>query len=347
LDKQSGEQKIVVPKSLQQQLTLWYHTQLIHPGVERLYNTLKQHYVWPRMKETIAITLRSCDACQKAKRGGRGMGLIPLKDTEKGPWRDVAVDLAGPWKARINSKNVKFHALTIIDPFTCWVEVIPIKGKTGEYMRDLIEQQWLRRYPRPERIIFDQGGEFDNQWMRALAKKWICKCEPITVKNPQANAIVERLHRVMGDMIRSQIATRYKFADPISEMLSAAAYGIRATVHGTTRFTPGQLVFRRDMILRTEMEANMELVRQRRATAIAKGNLRENKRRIKYDYKQGDQVLILAGGLDPKLKLHEGPFKVLSYNKSSGTLHIKRRNYIEPINVRRVRPYFGSNRGGD
>jgi len=275
------------------------------------------------------------------------MGLIPLKDTEKGPWRDVAVDLAGPWKARINSKNMKFHALTIIDPFTCWVEVIPIKGKTGEYMRDLIEQQWLRRYPRPERIIFDQGGEFDNQWMRALAKKWICKCEPITVKNPQANAIVERLHRVMGDMIRSQIATRYKFADPISEMLSAAAYGIRATVHGTTRFTPGQLVFGRDMILRTEMEADMELVRQRRATAIAKGNLRENKRRIKYDYKQGDQVLILAGGLDPKLKLHEGPFKVLSYNKSSGTLHIKRRNYIEPINVRRVRPYFGSNRGGD
>jgi len=165
LDKQSGEQKIVVPKSLQQQLTLWYHTQLIHPGVERLYNTLKQHYVWPKMKETIAITLRSCDACQKAKRGGRGMGLIPLKDTEKGPWRDVAVDLAGPWKARINSKNVKFHALTIIDPFTCWVEVIPIKGKTGEYMRDLIEQQWLRRYPRPERIIFDQGGKFDNQWM--------------------------------------------------------------------------------------------------------------------------------------------------------------------------------------
>jgi len=40
----------------------------------------------------------------------------------------------------------------------------------------------------------------------------------------------------------------------------------------------------------------MELVRQRRATAIAKGSLRENKRRIKYDYKEGDQVLILAGG---------------------------------------------------
>ena len=32
-----------------------------------------------------------------------------------------------------------------------------------EVIRDLFVQEWLRRYPRPSRIIFDAGGEFDNQ----------------------------------------------------------------------------------------------------------------------------------------------------------------------------------------
>ena len=96
------------------------------------------------------------------------------------------------------------------------------------------------------------------------------------------------------------------------------------------------------MILRTKMEANVELVRQRRKAAIARNTQRENKRRIAYDYKPGDRILILSGGhMDPKLQLHRGPYCVLSYNKFNGTLHIQRRNYVEPINVRLVRPYFG------
>ena len=74
---------------------------------------------------------------------------------------------------------------------------------------------------------------------------------------------------------------------------------------------------------------------------------RENRRRIAYDYKEGDKILILSSGLDPKLKLHEGPYKVLGVNKSTGTLHIRRKGYTEPINIRNVRPYFGALRGGD
>ena len=44
--------------------------------------------------------------------------------------------------------------------------------------------------------------------------------------------------------------------------------------------------------------------------------------------------------MDPKLKLHQGPFKIVSYDKANGTLQIRRGNYIEPINVRLVRPFF-------
>jgi non-ribosomal peptide synthetase component F len=117
-----------------------------------------------------------------AKRGGKGYGKIPLKDIEHAPWEDISVDLSGPWEATINNKKESFHTLTIIDVFTGWVEIIPIKMKTAAVVRRLIEQEWLRRYPRPNRILFDYGGEFDSQEFYTLCLIWHIIPVPITVR---------------------------------------------------------------------------------------------------------------------------------------------------------------------
>jgi hypothetical protein len=176
--------------------------------------------------------------------------------------------------------------------------------------------------------------------MYALCARWHIKPEPITVKNPRANAIVERLHKVMGDMLKCQLAKRHDNDDPVADLLSAAAYGIRNTIHGTTQYTPGQLVFSKDMILRTHMEADMDMVRLRRQQAAIVNNERENKRRYKHKYKPGDKVLIMTQRLDPKLKLNDGPYTIEAYNQVNGTLQIHQGNCIEPINIRLVRPFF-------
>ena len=348
LDLQDKKQRIIVPASMRTRLVEWYHGVLVHPGAERLYYTLRQHFTWPNMHDQIRKYTKHCHACQVGKKGQRGMGYIPVKDVETEPWKDIAVDLHGPLKAIVNGEEVIFHTLSIIDVFTGWVEIIPITTKITESTADLVVQNWLRRYPRPSRIIYDRGGEFDSEYFRKeICARWYIHPDPVTVKNPRANAIVERMHRVLNDMLRCQLATKHPKENVIAELTSAAAYGLRATVHGTTKYTPAQLVFNKDLILRTNMEADVELVRQRRLAAIKQNNTRENRRQIAYDYKKGDKVLILTNYMDPKLKLHEGPYKVLSYNKSNGTLHIKRNNYVEPINIRNVRPYFGAIRGGD
>ena len=63
------------------------------------------------------------------------------------------MDLSGPWKAVVNGKGAIFWSLTIIDVFTGWPEIIPIYTKGAGTIRDLIEHKWLRRYPRPSRVI--------------------------------------------------------------------------------------------------------------------------------------------------------------------------------------------------
>ena len=70
------------------------------------------------------------------------------------------------------------------------------------------------------------------------------------MRNPQANAIVERIHQVIGNIIRTfELETNYMDKDnPWKGILSATAFAVRSTFHTTLQSTPGQLVFGRDMI---------------------------------------------------------------------------------------------------
>eukprot|EP00978_Attheya_sp_CCMP212_P027179 scaffold90819_cov35-Attheya_sp.AAC.1 len=57
------------------------------------------------------------------------------------PWREVAVDLIGPWKVKLGNvpnedgqeSYVEFNALTCIDPVTNLVELIRINNKTAAH----------------------------------------------------------------------------------------------------------------------------------------------------------------------------------------------------------------------
>jgi hypothetical protein len=59
-------------------------------------------------------------------------------------------------------------------------------------------------------------------------------------------------------------------------MLSTAPYAICSTVHTVTGFSPGQLAFGRDMLLRTKQMPDVDIIRQGHAQAITKNNAQEN-----------------------------------------------------------------------
>jgi hypothetical protein len=43
------------------------------------------------------------------------------------------------------------------------------------------------------------------------------------------------MHKVLGDMLRTQLASWYITENLVKDLLSAAAYALRATVHGVTQ----------------------------------------------------------------------------------------------------------------
>jgi hypothetical protein len=76
------------------------------------------------------------------------------------------------------------------------------------------------------------------------------KRKPTSVKNPQANAILEHIHGVLGNMLRTSelnIAESVRAID-IDVFLSDAAWAVCSTYHTVLKASPGAAVFRRDML---------------------------------------------------------------------------------------------------
>jgi hypothetical protein len=143
----------------------------------------------------------------------------------------------------------------------------------------------------------------------------------------------------MGDMLRVQPVTAHQHYDTIRDMLSAAAYGIWATVHGTTRFTPGQLAFNRDMILRSCIEADLDLVR-RDWSLLRTTMRRRTDEELPFDTNQSIMSSLLPKGTTQS----SSSIKVLSRwcPKTRRTAScVQRGTYIEPSHIRLVRPYVG------
>ena len=93
--------KIYLPVKLLQQAVQWYHLALCHAGMTRLYNTISMHFYYHILEHTVEDVVTTCDTCQRHKAVGRGHGETAPRETSLLSWREVAVDLIGPWTLQV------------------------------------------------------------------------------------------------------------------------------------------------------------------------------------------------------------------------------------------------------
>ena len=96
--------------------------------------------------------------CQEYKLAGHGYGLLPKQEVQIAIWEEVAIDLIGPWKVKVNCQQVEFNALTCINTASNLVKLIRVDNKTAKHIRDKFMQSWLCRYPCPVQCLHDKGG---------------------------------------------------------------------------------------------------------------------------------------------------------------------------------------------
>ena len=127
--------------------------------------------------------------------------------------------------------------------------------------------------------------------------------------------------------------------NPWDEFLTAAAFAIRSTHHTTLQASPAQLVYGRDMFLPVKYVADWTRIWLYKQKLINASNQKENSRRVPYEYKVSDRVLLTTPGILAKVcSPRSGPCKVVQVN-NNGTVTIQNGPVRQRVNIRRVTPY--------
>jgi hypothetical protein len=92
--------------------------------------------------------------------------------------------------------------------------------------------------------MYNNGSEFKLHFC-ALCKTYGVKHKPTSIKNPQANAVLECICAVFTNMLRTAKLDMAELvnASDIDIFLSDATWAIRSTHHTVLKASPGAAIF--------------------------------------------------------------------------------------------------------
>ena len=155
--------------------------------------------------------------------------------------------MVGSWTITITNNETKKQTDEKIQALTCsctslgWLEIIQCDSKSSFHVSKKYDSQWLCHWPRPNQVIYDNGGEFTSCKFQELLNSYGITAVPTTINNPQADALAERVHLTMGDMFRNAdfiMNPRLSWRNKVENILQSAAWAIWTTVNTSSKFSP-------------------------------------------------------------------------------------------------------------
>jgi hypothetical protein len=188
-------------------------------------------------------------------------------------------------------------------------------------------------------MMYDNGSEFKLHF-RNLCKTYGIKRKPSSIKNPQANAILEHIHAVFTNMLRTVKLDMTKLvnASDINIFLADAAWAICSKYHTVLKASPSAAIFGQDMLFDIPFIADWKIIGVHRQRLTDLNTACESNGRIDYDYKVGQKILVQNKGILRKAQSiwQNDPWTITTVH-TNGTIMVQRGNKLERLNIRRVK----------
>ena len=327
--------QIVVPKVYHREVIGIAHDSPMagHLGVRKTHDKIWSHFWWPTLRKDVSEYCKTCHTCQMVGKPNQKIPKAPLQTIPAfdEPFSRVLIDCVGPLP---KTKSGNQYLLTIMCASTRFPEAIPLRNiKAPNIVKALIK--FFTLVGLPQSIQSDQGSNFMSGLFQQVMDQLGIAQYSSSAYHPESQGALERYHQTLKTMIKSYCL---EFERDWDEGIHLLLFATREAVQESLGFSPFELVFghtvRGPLKLLKEkwlcQNPDVNLLdyvsqfrhRLKRATEIAKENLKQSQAKMKtwYDkdakarvFKPGDKVLALFPvQRHPLQAKYSGPYEIES-----------------------------------
>jgi len=228
------------------------HDNSAHQGRDRTYHWLAERCYWPGMQQEVALYVRGCERCQRAKPSTQGaQGMPKSLDIPAYPWHTIGMDWIGPFAVSPRGHD---YVLVVTCKFGGGVVYIPTTkdADAGDTLR-LIRERVVAEHGWPAAIISDSDARFRSALWSNFWERQGTKLLRSTAYHPQTDGITERANRTMVEALRACVQQN---ADDWDLLLPDVQLAVNSSRNASTGFTPYFMTHGREA--RTELDAQMK-----------------------------------------------------------------------------------------
>ncbi|GKT32347.1 DDE-type integrase/transposase/recombinase [Aduncisulcus paluster] len=211
------------------------HIELGHASPKLMINALVERGIrWKSMAMDAKSICKTCLICQKSKKGKQPNSLAHLRASYV--FERVSVDTVGPLEP---DKNEFKHFMVVIDDFSRFTIIIPVKSLTAEEISQSLFASVFSIHGCPGTIRSDGG--FTSALTAELCR--LCDIKSIITLpyNHEENGLVERANREVRRLIRAFYMSHEVQDYRIDAGMMSAA--INSRIHSATKVAPYTAVF--------------------------------------------------------------------------------------------------------
>lgn len=236
------EWKTCVPTDLRPKILKAEHDDSLHPGFEKSMAKIRKKYYWPQMNRDVRLHIQKCSMCKESKPANRAQYPEPGQPriTTK-PFQIIALDFI---QSLPRSKQGNCHLLVIVDLFSKFCLLFPVRKISTHQVCKILEENWFRRYSTPEYLISDNASSFLSKEFKSLLERYHIQHWTNSRHHSQSNP-TERLNRTINACMRTYVRSDQTLWDT---RVSEIEYVLNNTPHSATGFTPYKTLFGHEIV---------------------------------------------------------------------------------------------------
>ena len=234
VDVSTGKPRPLLPEAWTRVVFNFNHD-LAHAGARAMRRMICDRFVWHGMARDIRQWSRTCVACQRAKVARHTVAPVSALPMPNKRFDSLHVDLVGP----LPESQGFSYLLTIVDRFTRWPEAIPLSDISARTCARAFLFHWVARYGVPTTLTSDRGRQFVSELWKRTASLLGASTNTTTSYHPQANGMVERMHRTMKAALKAKLGADPNWVDALPTVM----LGMRAAVKDDLQCSAAEMVY--------------------------------------------------------------------------------------------------------